>query len=76
MFVSGGYLSWPFVLIVVFVKVERHISFERTTPKFVFVDLQEELDGLAANYPDRFKVYYVLNQVSSITSFFFWKLVL
>lgn len=26
--------------------------------------LQEELDGLAANYPDRFKIYYVLNQVS------------
>ena len=25
--------------------------------------LQEELDGLAANYPDRFKIYYVLNQV-------------
>lgn len=24
--------------------------------------LKEELDGLAANYPDRFKVYYVLNQ--------------
>ncbi|GFY81208.1 NADH:cytochrome B5 reductase 1 [Actinidia rufa] len=23
---------------------------------------QEELDGLAANYPDRFKIYYVLNQ--------------
>lgn len=26
--------------------------------------LQEELDGLAANYPDRFNIYYVLNQVS------------
>nr|AAV69019.1 NADH:cytochrome b5 reductase [Vernicia fordii]AAV69021.1 NADH:cytochrome b5 reductase [Vernicia fordii] len=24
--------------------------------------LKQELDGLAANYPDRFKVYYVLNQ--------------
>ncbi|KAA8516284.1 hypothetical protein F0562_016577 [Nyssa sinensis] len=24
--------------------------------------LKEELDGLATNYPDRFKVYYVLNQ--------------
>ncbi|KAJ0979120.1 hypothetical protein J5N97_014594 [Dioscorea zingiberensis] len=24
--------------------------------------LKEELDGLASNYPDRFKVYYVLNQ--------------
>lgn len=24
--------------------------------------LKEELDGLAANYPDRFKIYYVLNQ--------------
>ena len=29
--------------------------------------LQEELDGLAANYPDRFKIYYVLNQVSRIS---------
>jgi hypothetical protein len=26
--------------------------------------VQEELDGLATNYPDRFKIYYVLNQVS------------
>lgn len=25
--------------------------------------MQEELDGLASNYPTRFKVYYVLNQV-------------
>jgi hypothetical protein len=25
--------------------------------------MQEELDGLATNYPDRFKIYYVLNQV-------------
>jgi hypothetical protein len=25
--------------------------------------MQEELDGLTTNYPDRFKVYYVLNQV-------------
>ncbi|KAB1223140.1 NADH--cytochrome b5 reductase 1 [Morella rubra] len=24
--------------------------------------LKEELDGLATNYPDRFKIYYVLNQ--------------
>uniref|UniRef100_A0A2N9F139 Oxidoreductase FAD/NAD(P)-binding domain-containing protein n=1 Tax=Fagus sylvatica TaxID=28930 RepID=A0A2N9F139_FAGSY len=24
--------------------------------------MQEELDGLATNYPDRFKIYYVLNQ--------------
>lgn len=39
------------------------------TPEFVFIGLQEELEGLTVNYPDRFKVYYVLNQVSSITSF-------
>jgi hypothetical protein len=26
--------------------------------------LQEELDGRATNYPDRFKIYYALNQVS------------
>lgn len=25
--------------------------------------MQEELDGMAKNYPDRFKIYYVLNQV-------------
>lgn len=25
--------------------------------------LKDELDGLARNYPDRFKIYYVLNQV-------------
>lgn len=25
--------------------------------------MQEELEGLSSNYPDRFKVYYVLNQV-------------
>lgn len=31
--------------------------------KYCFHNLQEELDSLAANYPDRFKVYYVLNQV-------------
>lgn len=26
--------------------------------------MQEELDGLAFKYPARFKIYYVLNQVS------------
>jgi cytochrome-b5 reductase len=25
--------------------------------------MQEELDSMAKNYPDRFKIYYVLNQV-------------
>ncbi|KAF9596254.1 hypothetical protein IFM89_008417 [Coptis chinensis] len=28
--------------------------------------LKEELDSLASNYPDRFKVYYVLNQITAI----------
>jgi cytochrome-b5 reductase len=25
--------------------------------------MQEELDNMAKTYPDRFKIYYVLNQV-------------
>lgn len=29
--------------------------------------LQEELDGLAAQYPGRFKIYFVLNQVSCLS---------
>lgn len=29
----------------------------------VHIDFQEEIDSLASNYPDRFHVYYVLNQV-------------
>jgi len=28
-----------------------------------FCLMQEELDSMAKNYPDRFKIYYVLNQV-------------
>jgi len=28
-----------------------------------FCFIQEELDSMAKNYPDRFKIYYVLNQV-------------
>lgn len=36
--------------------------------------LQEELDGLARNYPDRFQIYYVLNQVSCLADAIFSKL--
>ncbi|XP_022868217.1 NADH--cytochrome b5 reductase 1-like [Olea europaea var. sylvestris] len=32
--------------------------------------LKEDLDSLATNYPDRFKIYYVLNQVSSLCPLF------
>jgi len=28
--------------------------------------MQEELDSLAKEYPDRFKIYYVLNQVHTM----------
>jgi len=31
--------------------------------------MQEELDNMAKTYPDRFKIYYVLNQVYFIC---FW----
>ncbi|XP_019162703.1 PREDICTED: NADH--cytochrome b5 reductase 1 isoform X2 [Ipomoea nil] len=34
--------------------------------------LKEELDGLSANYPDRFKVYYVLNQVNMVSRFIYF----
>ena len=30
---------------------------------FSYRIIQEELDSMAKNYPDRFKIYYVLNQV-------------
>jgi hypothetical protein len=31
---------------------------------------QEELDNLAKSFPDRFKIYYVLNQVYILSSSF------
>lgn len=44
-----------------------HLIYANVTSEDIL--LKEELEGLTVNYPDRFKVYYVLNQVSSITSF-------
>jgi hypothetical protein len=35
--------------------------------------LQKELDDFASKFPKRFKVYYVLNQVSSFASTFLYK---
>lgn len=37
---------------------------------FVLDFLQEELDAFASKFPNRFKVYYVLNQVSSFAMTF------
>lgn len=36
---------------------------------FLLLRLQEELDGMAAKYPDSFKIYYVLNQVCLLILF-------
>lgn len=66
--VADSWLLQVAVLSVLFVSVERHISLSvlnRPHLNLLFILLQEELEGLSANYPDRFKVYYVLNQVSS-----------
>ncbi|XP_058107592.1 NADH--cytochrome b5 reductase 1-like [Magnolia sinica] len=41
-------------------KTKVHLIYANVT--FEDILLKEELDGLANNYPDRFKVYYVLNQ--------------
>ncbi|KAL6987286.1 NADH-cytochrome b5 reductase [Sarracenia purpurea var. burkii] len=41
-------------------KTKVHLIYANVT--FEDILLKEELDGLAANYPDRFNVYYVLNQ--------------
>ncbi|PSS35781.1 NADH--cytochrome b5 reductase [Actinidia chinensis var. chinensis] len=41
-------------------KTKVHLIYANVT--FEDILLKEELDGLAANYPDRFKIYYVLNQ--------------
>ncbi|GMP98172.1 hypothetical protein CsSME_00046151 [Camellia sinensis var. sinensis] len=43
-----------------------HLIYANVT--FEDILLKEELDGLASNYPDRFKIYYVLNQVSHRSS--------
>ncbi|XP_058205441.1 NADH--cytochrome b5 reductase 1 [Rhododendron vialii] len=41
-------------------KTKVHLIYANVTHEDILV--KEELDGLAANYPDRFKIYYVLNQ--------------
>ncbi|XP_050244969.1 NADH--cytochrome b5 reductase 1 [Quercus robur] len=41
-------------------KTKVHLIYANVTYEDIL--LKEELDGLASNYPDRFKVYYVLNQ--------------
>lgn len=42
------------------------ISYQ-TNPIWEKKNVQEELDGLATNYPDQFKVYFVLNQVRNVS---------
>lgn len=65
------FLAFGLILSVVFVSVGRHVAWTycMSAPEILFIVLQEELESLTSNYPDRFKVYYVLNQVSSIASF-------
>ncbi|KAK3198231.1 hypothetical protein Dsin_021646 [Dipteronia sinensis] len=41
-------------------KTKFHLIYANVTYEDILV--KEQLDGLAAKYPDRFKVYYVLNQ--------------
>ncbi|KAJ4970806.1 hypothetical protein NE237_003905 [Protea cynaroides] len=41
-------------------KTMVHLIYANVT--FEDILLKKELDGLASNYPDRFKIYYVLNQ--------------
>ncbi|KAJ9185725.1 hypothetical protein P3X46_005322 [Hevea brasiliensis] len=41
-------------------KTKVHLIYANVTYEDIL--LKEELDGLAASYPDRFKVYYALNQ--------------
>ncbi|CAO2820493.1 unnamed protein product [Amaranthus hypochondriacus] len=41
-------------------KTKVHLIYANVT--FEDILLKEELDGLAENYPDRFSIYYVLNQ--------------
>lgn len=41
-------------------KTKVHLIYANVTTEDIL--LKEELDGLATNYPDQFKIYYVLNQ--------------
>ncbi|KAM0989870.1 hypothetical protein ACFX2J_008345 [Malus domestica] len=41
-------------------KTKVHLIYANVTYEDILV--KEELDGLASNYPDRFNIYYVLNQ--------------
>ncbi|CAJ2671953.1 unnamed protein product [Trifolium pratense] len=45
-------------------KTKVHLIYANVTYEDIL--LKEELDGLATNYPDRFKIYYVLNQPPEI----------
>ncbi|CAH9061860.1 unnamed protein product [Cuscuta europaea] len=47
-------------------KTKVHLIYANVTLEDIL--LKEELDGLAAVYPDRFKVYYVLNQPPEVWS--------
>ncbi|XP_075110060.1 NADH--cytochrome b5 reductase 1 isoform X1 [Nicotiana tabacum] len=47
-------------------KTKVHLIYANVTYEDIL--LKEELEGLAANYPDRFKVYYVLNQPPEVWS--------
>ncbi|KAL8489037.1 hypothetical protein ACS0TY_024616 [Phlomoides rotata] len=41
-------------------KTKVHLIYANVTPEDIL--LKDELDSLAINYPDRFQIYYVLNQ--------------
>ncbi|XP_010549718.1 PREDICTED: NADH--cytochrome b5 reductase 1 [Tarenaya hassleriana] len=45
-------------------KTKVHLIYANVTYEDIL--LKDELDGLASNYPDQFKVYYVLNQPPEI----------
>lgn len=47
-------ISWPRIF---------KVSEISTIVNFIKLFLQEELDNLASNFPSRFNIYYVLNQV-------------
>lgn len=47
-------IAWPRI---------RKVSEISTIVNFIKLFLQEELDNLASNFPNRFNIYYVLNQV-------------
>ncbi|XP_022863670.1 NADH--cytochrome b5 reductase 1-like isoform X2 [Olea europaea var. sylvestris] len=48
-------------------KTKVHLIYANVTYEDIL--LKEQLDSLATNYSDCFKIYYVLNQVSSLYSF-------